>query len=193
VDAQYLYGRKLFVIPQFLTAEECDAFIEQSELLGYADAPINTSFGPVLRKDVRDNQRLLLDDPDLAAAWWDRAKGLLVEEWFGWEAVGLNERFRFYRYEVGQRFARHLDGCFRRDNGEQSHFTFLVYLNDGFEGGATAFHEGRPSLLVTPERGKALVFYHRQVHEGMPVVRGRKYVLRTDVMYRRAAVGRPTE
>ena len=39
-------------------------------------------------------------------------------------------------------------------------------------------------LLVTPERGKALVFYHRQLHEGMPVVRGRKYVLRTEVMYR---------
>jgi hypothetical protein len=69
-------------------------------------------------------------------------------------------------------------------NGEQSHFTFLVYLNDGFEGGATAFHESRASLLVTPEAGKALVFYHRQLHEGMPVVRGRKYFLRTDVMYR---------
>jgi hypothetical protein len=184
VDAQYLDGRKPFVIPQFLTAEECRAFIERSEQLGYADAPINNSFGPVLRKDVRDNQRLLLDDPDRAAAWSDRAKGLLVEEWFGWEAVGLNERFRFYRHDPGQRFARHLDGCFRRDNGEQSHFTFMVYLNGGFEGGATAFHEGRPSLLVTPERGKALVFYHRQVHEGMAVVRGRKYVLRTDVMDR---------
>ena len=50
--------------------------------------------------------------------------------------------------------------------------------------GATAFRETRASLLVTPERGKALVFYHRQLHEGLPVVRGRKYVLRTDVMYR---------
>jgi prolyl 4-hydroxylase len=59
-----------------------------------------------------------------------------------------------------------------------------VYLNDGFEGGETAFHEGVHFLRVTPERGKALVFYHRQIHEGMPVLRGRKYVLRTDVMYR---------
>jgi hypothetical protein len=75
----------------------------------------------------------------------------------------------------------------RRANGEQSQFTFLVYLNDGFEGGATAFRESRGSLLVTPERGKALVFYHRQLHEGLPVVRGRKYVLRIDVMYRHEA------
>jgi predicted 2-oxoglutarate/Fe(II)-dependent dioxygenase YbiX len=187
VEAEYLNGRNLFVIPRFLAPEECEAFIARSEQLGYADAPINTSLGPLLRKDIRDNQRLLLDDPGLAAAWWHRTKGLLVEDWFGWKAVGMNERFRFYRYDLGQRFAPHMDGCFRRDNGEQSYFTFLVYLNDGFEGGATAFHEGRASLQVTPERGKALVFYHRQLHEGMPVVRGRKYVLRTDVMYRYTA------
>ena len=29
----------------------------------------------------------------------------------------------------------------------------------------------------------ALVFRHLQVHEGAPIVEGRKYVLRTDVMY----------
>ena len=40
---------KLFVIPQFLTLEECETFIERSEQLGYADAPINTSFGPLVR------------------------------------------------------------------------------------------------------------------------------------------------
>jgi len=28
-----------------------------------------------------------------------------------------------------------------------------------------------------------LGFVHLQLHEGAPVVRGRKYVLRTDVMY----------
>jgi predicted 2-oxoglutarate/Fe(II)-dependent dioxygenase YbiX len=137
-----------------------------------------------MRKDVRDNQRILLDDPDLSSDWWERAKDLLVEERFGWKAVGLNERSRFYRYDFGQRFAPHTDGCFERDKGEQSHFTILVYLNDGFEGGATVFHESRDSLLVWPQAGKALVFYHRHVHEGMLVARGRRYVLRTDVMYR---------
>jgi len=187
VQVEQLDDPRLFVIHGFLSPEGCERLTERSEQLGYADAPINTAFGPLLRKDVRDNQRLLLDDPELATAWWDLAKGLLVADWCGWEAVGLNERFRFYRYDVGQRFARHTDGCFERDNGERSHFTFMVYLNDGFAGGATAFHQSRPSLLVTPERGKALVFYHRQLHEGMPVVTGRKYVLRTDVMYRRRA------
>jgi hypothetical protein len=62
VEVDYPNGRKLFVIPQFLTPEECLGFIERSEQLGYTDAPINSSFGPLLRKDVRDNQRILLDD-----------------------------------------------------------------------------------------------------------------------------------
>jgi len=138
-----------------------------------------------MRKDVRDNLRVVLDDPDLAAEWWARAQSLFGEERSGWTAVGLNERFRFYRYDRDHRFNRHSDGYFKRNNGERSHFTFMVYLNDGFEGGATAFHETYPLLQVKPEQGKALVFYHHQIHEGMPVILGRKYVLRTDVMYRR--------
>ena len=63
--------------------------------------------------------------------------------------------------------------------------TFMVYLNDDFTGGETKFYldTGAPRLSVRPERGAALVFVHRQLHEGAPVVEGRKYVLRTDVMY----------
>jgi hypothetical protein len=38
-------------------------------------------------------------------------------------------------------------------------------------------------LTIRPERGMALGFYHLQIHEGAPVIHGRKYVLRTDVMY----------
>lgn len=185
MESEYLDGRKTFVIRHFLSPEECARFIERSEQTGYADAPITTAAGFLMRKDIRDNARVMMDDPDLAAEWWHRAKDLLVPEWFGWQLAGLNERFRYYRYDVGQRFARHTDGYFERNPLERSHFTFMVYLNDGFEGGETAFHENRASLLVTPERGKALVFYHRQLHEGMPVRQGRKYVLRTDVMYRR--------
>jgi hypothetical protein len=185
MEVDYLDGPGLFVIRNFLSIAECDAFIEQSERFGYADAPITTAAGFLMRKDIRDNLRVMHDDQELARRWYERARESLCQLWFGWRVVGLNERFRFYRYDVGHRFAPHTDGCFERDNGERSYFTFMVYLNEGFTGGATAFHHRHPSLLVTPERGKALVFYHRQLHEGMPVAAGRKYVLRTDVMYRR--------
>jgi hypothetical protein len=62
----------------------------------------------------------------------------------------------------------------------------MVYLNQGFEGGETNFYreDRRHRLQVEPEKGKALVFWHPQLHEGAAVLQGRKYVLRTDVMYR---------
>jgi predicted 2-oxoglutarate/Fe(II)-dependent dioxygenase YbiX len=184
-----LDGDFIFVIRNFLTPEECDAFIAQSEKAGYEEATITTAEGAVMDKDVRDNARLILDDNELAARLWRRAEPFLPARLRNWQAVGFNERFRFYRYDVGQQFAPHWDGCFHRDNGEQSQLTFMVYLNEDFRGGETKFYldNGMPRLEVQPKRGTALVFVHRQLHEGAPVLQGRKYVLRTDVMYVRSA------
>ena len=65
----------------------------------------------------------------------------------------------------------------------------MLYLNDNFTGGETKFYDEDRSLRlsVRPQRGMALVFAHLQLHEGAPVAQGRKYVLRTDVMYSRQA------
>ena len=180
-------GHKLiFLIHDFLTAQECDEFISLSEEGGYDAAPLTTAAGPVMNKDVRNNARYMVDESFFAAVLWCRAQPFIPPELEGWKAIGLNERFRFYRYDPGQRFDVHMDGYFRRDNGEQSQLTFMVYLNDGFEGGATTFYDregSRPKSNVEPRTGMALVFEHQQWHEGAPVVDGRKYVLRTDVMY----------
>jgi hypothetical protein len=184
MEKEQLRGEQIFVIHHFLSQKECENYIAMSEQSGYEDAPVTSSVGFVTRKDIRNNARVIRDDPELVGVWWDRAKPLLPAEWFGWEIAGVNERFRFYRYDPGQRFVRHTDGFFERESGERSQLTFMVYLNHGFEGGATRFHVSKPPLSVLPERGTALVFMHRLLHEGTPVVKGRKYVLRTDVMYR---------
>lgn len=172
----------IFVIDDFITPDECLQFIARSEELGYDDAPITTRSGPLIRKDIRNNTRVMFDDPDLAASLFDRAKPYLVPSWSSRQPIGLNERFRFYRYEPGQRFAPHFDGPFDRGNGERSAYSFLVYLNEEFVGGETRFFEPEP-LTVQPRAGQALVFYHQQLHEGVVLVEGVKYVLRTDVMY----------
>jgi hypothetical protein len=183
-----LAGEKIFVLHDFLSREECERFITVSEQIGYEDAPITTAGGFEMRKDIRNNDRVMLDEPDLATAWWERAKDQLPRSWeTRWQAIGFNERFRYYRYDPGQRFAPHSDGPFVRNQDERSYFTFMVYLNEGFEGGETLFHQSVPPVIVRPESGKALVFYHRQLHEGAPVRSGRKYVLRTDLMFRKMA------
>ena len=187
-----LSGPDVFVVHGFLSADECRYLIVQSEAAGYGDAPITTFAGPVIRKDVRNNDRFMVDDEPLARDFWERAKPFIPERFGNWAAVGLNERFRYYRYDVGQKFDWHFDGAFERGPGEQSHLTFMVYLNDDFEGGATAFDfryanvrkDAEPLLVVKPETGKLLVFRHRVRHTGREVTAGRKYVVRSDVMYR---------
>ena len=57
----------------------------------------------------------------------------------------------------------------------------MVYLNEGFGGGATEFDD----RSVEPQTGQALVFEHRLRHQGAEVTRGTKYVLRSDIMFER--------
>jgi predicted 2-oxoglutarate/Fe(II)-dependent dioxygenase YbiX len=188
VRKEELGDDRVFVIHEFLTPQECARFMAASEVAGYGDAPLTTVFGPVLDKDVRDNARVMVDDPVLAAELWARAAPFIPQRLGPWQAVGFNERFRYYRYDAGQQFAPHFDGAFVRGPEEESKLTFMVYLNQGFTGGQTRFYDGWSAdlrLSVEPECGKALVFVHRQLHEGAPVLAGRKYVLRTDVIYRR--------
>jgi len=63
-----------------------------------------------------------------------------------------------------------------------SMLTFLLYLNDGYEGGDTQFRWE----TVKPESGMLLVFPHNQSHQGAEIAAGTKYVLRSDVMYQNA-------
>lgn len=181
----------IFVVHDFLTPEECERYIARSEAAGYGDAPINSLGGPVIRKDFRNNERVIIDDFSLAADLWLRLRPFVPDSRGSWKAAALNERFRFYRYDPGQQFDWHFDGAFERSPTVHSALTFMVYLNGGCEGGETEFNlalsgsvrDDDPMLRVTPERGKALVFVHNILHRGSPVLGGRKYVLRSDVMY----------
>ena len=170
----------VFVVHEFLSHSECDEYIQLAEAEGFEEAPITTRKGPVMAKEIRNNERVMLDDEKRAKLLWSRVEAYVPQKIRSWNASGLNERLRFYRYDIGQQFDWHYDGRFRRDETEQSHLTFMVYLNDDFEGGETCFE----STDVCPKRGMALVFTHQIIHRGAPVVNGRKYVLRSDVMYK---------
>jgi len=87
------------------------------------------------------------------------------------------------------------------NNKYQSQLTFLIYLNDDFEGGWTKyFLPGKVnesdseenyklfSFPVRPQKGSILVFPHGNcpnalLHEGSPVTKRCKYVVRTEVIY----------
>jgi predicted 2-oxoglutarate/Fe(II)-dependent dioxygenase YbiX len=187
---ELLDGEQVFVIHDFLTPEECAEFVRATEAEGYAPAPISTLGGFVMAPEIRNNERVMIDNDEWAARLWERARPLVPSPFKGYEAVALNERIRFYRYDEGHAFRPHTDGHFAR-NDQRSQLTFMVYLNGDCAGGDTVVYiqddgETLPDgaeIRVKPELGKALVFFHYLLHEGTPVTAGRKYVLRTDVMY----------
>ena len=59
--------------------------------------------------------------------------------------------------------------------------TLMVYLNADYAGGEKVFLDSEE--VIVPQAGKALIFAPALWHTGRAVTRGRKYILRTDVMY----------
>ena len=178
-----------FVLDNFLTSEECKLLIERSEGIGYEESLIQTSGGQIMNKDVRDNERVIFDDEELSKSLFERVKEYLpkeLDETAEWELLGLNERFRFYRYTDGQQFKQHKDGSFARNENEISKVTMIMYLNEEFKSGATRFV--LENEYIEPKTGRLLLFRHGIIHAGLPVFDGVKYVLRTDVMYKRKTI-----
>ncbi len=183
-----ILGDAIFTVHDVCPADECAALIRLADGLGFVDAPITTTRGFVMAPEVRNNTRVILDDEPRARGLWQRLEPFVPARRHGWRAVGLNERLRFYRYEPGQYFRWHHDGPFVRGADERSLLTVMLYLDHDFVGGGTEFERSRGDIVrVTPAAGMVLVFDHPIVHQGAPVERGVKHVLRTDVMYRRDA------
>jgi prolyl 4-hydroxylase len=97
--------------------------------------------------DYRKSDRCIVDSDALAAELWERIKHVVPLERNGEIAVGLNERFRFLRYDPGDFFERHRDGTYMRGlekgpehKGECSRITVQIYLSFVEEGGATTVY-----------------------------------------------------
>ncbi|GLI65484.1 hypothetical protein VaNZ11_009004 [Volvox africanus] len=152
-----------------------------------------------------------LADETLQGPLYERVAHLLPQHLCDGDLAGLNARWRLYRYDKGAVYRPHVDGAWPGSglkNGRYefdaygdrwSRLTFLVYLNDDFEGGATTFYTpaqpGSGCCLeahsVRPVAGNILVFPHGDtqgslVHEGSTVTQGSKYVIRTEVLYKLA-------
>jgi predicted 2-oxoglutarate/Fe(II)-dependent dioxygenase YbiX len=172
----------IFTVEDFLTRQECLENIVLSEKVGYELAKVNTAGGSRVRTDIRNNNRAFYKSEELAQTLWEKAQPFVPSQLGNSHSIGLNELFRFYRYQRGHQFKGHYDESYIRTAEEASYFTFMVYLNDNFQGGDTTFRE----LRIRPRQGMALLFLHSLYHEGSEVTQGVKYVLRSDVMYRTA-------
>ena len=173
------YSNSIYTVSNLLSKTRCEELIELSEKIGYEVAPMTTQRGFEMKPEVRNNSRVIYDSFDLAEEFWSLVEPWVIKNWKEWSAMGLNERFRFYRYDPEQKFDWHQDGAFQRSNGQRSQFTLIFYLNSEYEGGCTEFI----NIKIPVEAGSTLFFRHSKIHRGAAVKSGRKYVLRTDIMY----------
>jgi len=150
------------------------------------------------------------DDTVLADNWYERIvhalkdtifeRKLMSASWINTDfgsrnegkvlcATGINERLRLLRYKQDQFFHSHNDAVFVRGQdqgeraGETSFVSVQIYLNQKFKGGCTTFHGKGRHLDVKPRTGSILLFEHGILHEGQKLTHGKKYVVRTDIMY----------
>lgn len=200
-----------FQLLNVLSAEECARIIELSETLGYLkDAAVS------LPRSIRHNDSFTwIVDDETNDLIWRRCHALIQDNHeFNADkpALGINSRFRFYRYGEGDYFAPHTDGCWpgsRVIDGELVHnayddrwsqLTLLLFLSDGYEGGATQFQVGggsaasardpgnRDIIDVRTPLGGVLCFPHGThplhcVHSSQPITSGTKYIIRSDVLF----------
>ena len=190
------------MIHNVLSPEECSELIDRAEEEGFEDAIISNMR---TKTRHRDCTRYVVDDHVLAEEWYERIVSALKDTPFEtklknapWiqmnrgelpHAVGLNEHFRLLKYKHGQFFRVHTDESFVRrasdgmSVGGMSCVSVQAYLNQNFKDGFTTFRSGERYLDVKPRTGSILLFQHDILHEGVTVIQGTKYVLRTDVMY----------
>jgi prolyl 4-hydroxylase len=97
--------------------------------------------------------------------------------------VRAGEPLQVLRYAPGQRYHDHSDALPGVAPSQQRVLTFLVYLNDEYEGGETAFPAA--DLKVRGSVGDGLLFRNaspsgvpdpRAVHAGLPVTAGAKLI-----------------
>lgn len=181
------------IIEKILSPDRCQQLIDLSETKGYEEADISYPTGAKINKQYRDNSRCLYEDEVLRSEL-ESLMELFIPKTLPFIKEGgivehlpfikLSGKFRFYKYVPGQKFKKHRDSSILEEGGV-SLYTVLIYLNDAEEGGETGVYDYTlpDKLLVKAETGKILIFNHTVAHTGEELIKGVKYVLRTDFIY----------
>lgn len=110
---------QIFLIEDFLTSEACDEYIAMAEGKVFEEAKINMNGHQMISKGIRNNDRLMVFDNDLAEDLFRKAAEFLPQEHENYRLRNFNEMFRVYKYSPGQRFKMHRDGSYIRNENEK--------------------------------------------------------------------------
>lgn len=162
----------------FLSGRECDYLITLAKPCMRPSVVIDPRSGRRMPHPVRTSAGM-----SFGPTQEDRAVHLInrrIAQATGTD-VRCGEPLHILSYKNGQEYRPHVDTLPGVDN--QRFWTVLVYLNDGYEGGATRFEQ--VGIAFAGCRGDALIFRNVDSagesdpltrHAGLPVQRGEKWI-----------------
>lgn len=171
--------------PRFLSRFECAYAMATARSVLRQSVVINSVTGKQSESAVRVSETAWLQPDQL-----DPVQQVIFDKIvmaFG-GISDLAEPISIVRYKPGGVFLAHLDAYKNHETGQLDESaratTSIIYLNEGYEGGGTAFIE--PKLKITGQTGDMLHFRNltpsgevdlTSVHAGMPVMSGEKWIL----------------
>ncbi len=174
----------LYTLDDFMSAKECDGLVA---LINHHLRPSTVTIEGTDKKfrTSQTSDLSTLRSPVALACDQKIAKTLGIR-------LAYSEGLQAQRYDVGQQFKAHTD-YFEPGTGEYSKFadergnrtwTFMVYLNDGMEGGGTKFFAIDRTFM--PKKGQAVIWNNLNpdgtpnaatLHSGEPVTGGHKIII----------------
>ena len=174
-------------IPNFLSKEECE-YIKQLSTNKLFQSKLFMKDGEGLDNTVRDSKQCWLNDTDdemIQKLSQRIAKETKID-------ISLHEDLQVVKYDSNGFYKPHYDACdstqqdtcidMNKDMGPR-YITFIIYLNDDFEGGETYFPNINKKII--PKMGKAVIFYNvdkkgvilnKSLHGGLNVINGEKWI-----------------
>ena len=153
-----------FVVESVLSVTECEQIIRLTEAMGF-----KRNVSVALGSSIRKNENVL---------WWtgdqvmrqvfERVKPHLPRTVHGQSLIGLNQRFRVYKYQHGDAFLPHYDESWegvpsggQEDEVWRSQLSILIYLNE-LDSGQTHFFK-LISEVPQPEPDESFESYERRL------------------------------
>ena len=181
----------LYVVDDFLSHDECDAFIEASK--GKLQPSTVISPDKHIQHESRTSENCWIEhDANDIVHEVSKRFSILVQM-----PIRNAEQYQLVYYKKGAQYKPHFDsfdyetedGKINWEPGGQRMITVIAYLNDVEEGGETGFPE--LGINIPPKKGDAVVFHNtltndaathpkinpRSLHGGMPVIKGEKWMV----------------
>ena len=186
-NIELIPNKILLSIKNVIIPHICKNIIDITESIGYKPVSLYTDKDGVEHFDEysRKGLRCIVDDDNFAKQLEEIIFDYIPKTYNNMKYHSINPRFRYLKYDNCGYFARHSDSPYIFDD-KISLITILIYLNCEYTGGYTTFFkdvDDRRGFVLIPETGMICLMDQTIGHKVPPIIKGIKYVVRTELMY----------